>query len=309
MMDVGVTLTLQRWTQEDVRDVPRAIEALGYRTLWLGDHVVIPDRIDSEYPYAFRFPGRRGDELFPSKEFPGALTTAGYMCAVTTSMRIGFGVLLASMRNAVVTAKELGSLHALTGERLVVGVGSGWLRGEFEAVGAAWAGRGAVLDESIDVMRALWTGPQPVAFAGKHYAFDPVHCEPAPARVPEIWVGGHTPVALRRCAERGDGWYALDLAPEEFRGASARLDVACDKAGRDPSSVTRAVAARFTLGPDADAGEIGRTIETYLTVGCEQLVVFSSPALSGLENLERFERFRLIAERAGLASELGFGAR
>jgi probable F420-dependent oxidoreductase len=308
VIDVGVTLALQQWTGTDIRDIPRAVEQLGYSTLWLGDHVVLPDGIASEYPYGFRFPGRTGDHLFPSKQFPGALTTAGYMCAVTKTLRIGFGVLLASMRNAVVTAKELGSLHALSGERLVVGVGSGWLREEFDAIGASFAQRGAILDESIDVMRRLWTGPQPVSFSGEHYSFGPVHCEPQPVRPPEIWIGGHTPAALRRCAARGDGWYALDLPADELATASRSLDAACERIGRDPGTIRRGVAVRFALtggGVDHVAGRI----EAYLQSGCEHLVVFSSPGRTGTENIRRLERFRSLVDAAGLSRDLGFEPR
>ncbi len=295
---LGVQLVLKSWADEDIVSVVREVEDLDFASLWLGDHVVLPNGFNSEYPYSYRFPELKSDDLFPSKEFPGILTTAGYICGCTTRLKVGFGVLLASMRNAVVTAKELGSLHALSGQRLIVGVGSGWLKEEFEAVNASFADRGRVLDETIDVMRALWDPHQPVSFQGEHYNFSEVYCEPTPGELPPIWIGGQSEVALRRTALRGDGWYALELDGPGFVAASKRLGELSDELGRDPATIERAVVARFNLSGSKAVGT--ELIEQYLEAGCDHLIIFATPSRTAAENLKRFERFRSEVDRLGV---------
>jgi probable F420-dependent oxidoreductase len=217
-------------------------EAMGFDYLTLTDHIVLPDAKVPGYPYSET--GSFYEEA-PTERHEQLIGMA-YIAAKTSRIRLVAAVLVVPHRPAVLAAKMLATLDVLSGGRLVVGVGAGWLRTEFDAVVATpFAERGAVTDEYIDACRLLWTEARP-CFAGRYTKFDGIVLEPKPIQRPHppIWVGGEGGPAVRRAARVGDAWYPigsnnrhlLDTMPR-LRAGIARLRNATVAAGRDPSSV------------------------------------------------------------------------
>jgi probable F420-dependent oxidoreductase len=191
-------------TRENVLTFARRMESLGYDSLWASDHVVIPRRIASRYPYspAGQFP------LGPDVPFLEPLTTLALVAGVTERVRLGTSVLVLPHRNPALAAKMAATLDHLSGGRVVLGVGVGWMREEIELLGGDYDRRGAWSDEAIAVMRACWRDAR-TAHHGEFFSFDEIGVFPKPTRgdIP-ILIGGHTPRALRRVVELGDGWHA-----------------------------------------------------------------------------------------------------
>ncbi len=217
-------------------------EAMGFDYLTLTDHVVLPDTRVPGYPYSES--GAFYEEA-PTERHE-QLTAMAYIAAKTSRIRLVAAVLVVPHRPAVLAAKMLATLDVLSGGRLVVGVGAGWLKTEFHAVVTTpFAERGAVTDEYIDAFRVLWTEARP-HFAGRYTKIDGIVLEPKPLQrpYPPIWVGGEGGPAVRRAARVGDAWYPigsnnqhlLDTLPRLSAGIT-RLRKATAEAGRDPASV------------------------------------------------------------------------
>lgn len=296
-MKIGLQLPVFSTDGAAIREFAVAAESLGYDSVWTGDHYVIPALIEAPYPYAWRFADDIRD-LFPVKSFLEAVALCGYVAGATDRLEIGVGVFVVPMRNPVALAKELATLDVLSGGRVIAGVGAGWLAEEFAALQVPYDERGARTDEWIEILRALWAPEQPVGFDGRFHSFDPVHCEPVPVTPggPPIWIGGHTPAALRRCARHGDGWHAIELTPDDFAAATAQLDELLAAAGRAPADVARSVATRLRLGVD-DLGSAVETVAAYEAAGCDHLVVVSTASRSVAENVARAERLRAALDR------------
>lgn len=217
-------------------------ESLGFDYLTLTDHVALPDTSVPGYPYsesgAFYSPdpGNRLEQL----------VAASFVAARTERIRIVLAVLVVPHRPAVLAAKMLSSLDVLSGGRLTVGVGAGWLEAEFDAVVTTpFAERGAVTDEYLDAFRTLWTRDKPV-IAGKYVRYGGLVFDPKPVQKPHppIWVGGESNPSMRRAARIGDAWYPigsnqahlLDTLPRLEAGI-AKLRRLAEAAGRDPASI------------------------------------------------------------------------
>lgn len=197
--------------------MPAAVRAdeLGFDSLWLGEHLVFPTVIDSKYPYDSKLA-----PPLPSTPLHDPLITLAYIAGQTKNLQLATGVYVLPLRHPMIVAKLVSTLDALCGGRVIFGVGSGWLKEEFDAIGAAWEKRGKRMDEIIGILRRLWTEER-IAHQGEYYQFDEVSFEPKPARSPvPIIIGGETPPALRRAARLGDGWYGTFHAPET---AAARV--------------------------------------------------------------------------------------
>ncbi len=217
-------------------------EAIGYDYLTLTDHLVLPNVKVPGYPYS-----ESGEFLStgPERRYE-QLTAAAYIAAGTSHIRLVLAVMVVPYRPAVLAAKMLATIDVLSGGRLVVGIGAGWLEAEFDAVAVTpFVARGAVTDEYIAAFRALWTEPAP-HFNGAWVKFADIHFEPKPVQKPHppIWVGGESGPALRRAARLGDAWYPigsnnkhlLDSLPR-YRAGVARLQRLTAAAGRDPERV------------------------------------------------------------------------
>jgi len=218
-----------------------AAEALRYSSIFVTDHVVIPLRTDSTYPYSPT--GRIGDDWVLGYLEP--LTLMSYLAGATSRIRLGTSVLVIPYRNPVVTAKMLATLDVLCGGRIILGAGVGWMREEFEALASPpYEARGSVTDEYLRLMRDCWTR-EPVSFEGRHYRMPPVSALPKPRQkggIP-IWTGGHTEAALRRAGELADAWHPIGLRPPamlhpaEYAQKAAAIRAYARKAGRDPKAI------------------------------------------------------------------------
>ncbi|HTR87026.1 MAG TPA: LLM class F420-dependent oxidoreductase [Reyranella sp.] len=238
-------------------------EKMGYDYLTVTDHVVLPDTRVPGYPYS-----ESGEfyEDAPTERHEQLIGMA-WIAAKTSRIRLVAAVLVVPHRPAVLAAKMLATLDVLSGGRLVVGIGAGWLKSEFDAVVTTpFPDRGAVTDEYIDAFRALWTESQP-KFEGRFTRINGIVLEPKPVQKPHppIWVGGEGPAALRRTVRAGNAWYPigsnnkhlLDTLPRLEAGI-ARLRKAAAAAGRDPSSIGVSFRVKrygSTVPPKANDGE------------------------------------------------------
>ena len=183
--------------------VPLAVlaEDLGFDGISFPDHVIYPISYESEYPYTV-------DNRAPwtqDMQWPDPLLVIATMAARTTVLRFITGVFVLPLRHPLMVAKALATLDVLTGGRVELGVGVGWLREEFEALGQNFGTRGRRTNEAIEVMRKVWSG-EPVEHHGEFFDFDPIVMRPAPARPVPIYIGGASPAALDRAARLGDGF-------------------------------------------------------------------------------------------------------
>jgi probable F420-dependent oxidoreductase len=202
-------------------ELPRlavAIEQCGVRGLAVSDHVAVPPEVRSTYPYG----GGKPVNLATTTEFPDPFVALGAMAAATSRLRVMSAVVVAPLRHPVLLAKATSTVAAISGGRFDLGVGAGWMREEFDAVGVPFEERGRRLDETMQILRQLWTGDE-VAFEGTHFAFGPIAMHPAPPEPLSIFVGGHSPAALRRAARLGDGWIGVAPSLDELRTIVATL--------------------------------------------------------------------------------------
>jgi probable F420-dependent oxidoreductase len=214
-------------TRTNVLAFARRMEELGYASLWASDHVVVPYTIRSRYPYneTGQFP------LPPDANFLEPLVTLSLVAGVTERVRLGTTILVLPHRHPVLAAKTLATLDHLSGGRLILGVGVGWMREEIEMLGAPFERRGAWSDEAIRVMRACWTGK--ASFQGRFFSFDEIGVMPTPVqRSIPILVGGHGGPALRRVVALGDGWHAAFPALGALEEGIRRLREECTRHGR-----------------------------------------------------------------------------
>ena len=277
--------------REPIIAFARRVEALGYDSLWVSDHVVIPWRIASRYPY-----NASGDfPLPPTGDFLEPLTALALVAGVTDRIALGTSVLVLPHRHPVLAAKMLATLDHLAPGRVICGAGVGWMREEIELLGAPYARRGAWSDEAIRVMRACWTEER-AAFSGEFFRFEPVGCRPRPARgtIP-IWIGGHTERAFRRVVELGDGWHAAFPTHADLGHALSRLRDACAKAGRDPATLT--VSARMGLPTKQPAADTLASVRALRDIGVQHLIL--EPAVRDAATMtavvERFADLRATA--------------
>lgn len=209
-------------------------EQLGFESLWTVEHVVVPSGYESTYPY-----DRSGKMAGGAEEFdlPDPLIWLAYVAAVTERIKLGTGILILPQRNPLVVAKEIATLDAMSGGRVILGTGVGWLREEFEALGVPFDDRGRRHDDYLAAMRALWTHDK-ATFTSTYTSFERCISRPRPTHgtIPVV-IGGHTAPAARRAARIGDGFFPGSGSIDELRAAFATLHEACVSLGRDPAEV------------------------------------------------------------------------
>jgi probable F420-dependent oxidoreductase len=220
-----------------IPEMARVLEAAGFASLWVSDHVIMPERFSSRYPFA-----ADGRANWPSDTpYFDALVALALIAAVTERATFGPAVLVLPLRHPVVLAKQTASLDVASGGRLRLGIGAGWLGEEFEALNVPFADRGSRFEEWVALLRDCWTG-RPAAFAGEHYELPPgVICVPTPAHEIPLLVGGHSKISLRRAGALADGWLgqqslnALDAG--EIAAARDAQRAAARSAGRDEEAL------------------------------------------------------------------------
>ena len=239
-------------TPEALRRLAAVAEGAGADSVWVSDHLVAPVDVRSPYPYAR---GRTAGTGTPGviERFFEPLTTLAVLAGCTTRVGLGVSAYVMPYRHPVVTAKQVATLDALSDGRVLLAIGVGWLREEFEALGVPFEGRGRRTDEYIEVCRALWAGGE-VRWEGEHVRLPALRTGPLPAQRPHppVWIAGNSPAAIRRAARLGDGWHAIDLRADEIVPAVRRLREEAAARGRDPDAI--AVSLRTTVAPGAAAG-------------------------------------------------------
>lgn len=227
----------------------KTAEERGIESLWTVEHVVIPHDYQTPYPYSRdgKIPG--GEDV----AIPDPLIPLAYAAAVTSRIRLATGILILPQRHPLYVAKEVATLDLLSHGRVMLGIGSGWLKEEFDALGLDFHQRGARTDEAIAAMRVLWRDGTST-YHGKHFDFRDVKSFPKPAQtggVP-IHIGGHSPAAARRAGRFGDGFFPVTGEVEKLKNLFATMREEAQKAGRDPASI------ELSSGGRADVDAINR---------------------------------------------------
>ena len=304
-MQFGVPLpTFRQVASPDaIRRVAERAEALGFDGVWVSDHIVIPGSELDRFARGFGDPTGIGRLIYEP------LTALGFAAACTSRIRLGTTVLVVPYRNPLVTAKMLSTLDVLSGGRITAGVAVGWMEEEFKALGVPFKERGAISDEYLAAIKALWTQDQP-AFHGRYARFENIAFEPKPAQKPHIplWIGGNSRSAIRRAVALGDAWHPTRALVEDIKAGGAYLKDVCGEQGRDPRSLI--IAARLPLkfydGPEVAVKRrplLGGTqkiiadISQYRDAGVQYILLDTFYSASELERetvesiLETMERF------------------
>ena len=244
-------------TPDAATEVARAAEDLGFESLWVAEHMVVPS------------PQAPPSPMGPDVHILDPMLSLTWAAANTSTIRLGTGILLLPQRHPVQLAKEIASLDVLSRGRVEIGVGVGYLHQEFAAVGVPMERRGQRTDEYLGAMRALWESEAP-SFDGDFVSFSGVDTQPRPIQTPlPIVMGGHSGPAYRRAAAFAQGWYGFRRSPEQAAGDIAAIALACEMAGRDASEIDISVTPDRRL--DAEA------VDQYEAVGVDRLL----PAVAG----------------------------
>jgi probable F420-dependent oxidoreductase len=199
-------------------ELTRHAESVGFDEVALHDHVFHPEKLDSSYPYT---PDGR-PPFPPGTAWPDVWVMVGAMAAVTERIEFVTHIYVLPLRNPFVAAQAVGTAAYLSGGRVRLGIGAGWMREEFDQLGQAYERRGARMEEQMQVLRTLWQGGM-VEHHGEFYDFDRLSMEPSPGRPVPILVGGHSERALRRAAAVGDGWLGVHYDRTGLRGHVERV--------------------------------------------------------------------------------------
>lgn len=250
-MKIGVLLPNAgpKASPEHVVEVARTAEALGFDSVWTSDHVLIPEQVESYYPY--RANGRWD---YPSNsKWMDPLLSLAWAAAAAPRLQIGTSVLVAPLRNPVLLAKQVATLDFLSGGRVILGLGAGWMKEEADVMNASFDDRGSRLREMIDLMRHLWTG-ESADFHGRYWTVTNARMHPTPVnkRVP-IALGGHSPIAIRRAARIADAWLPHARQPDQLRQEIAQLRAECQRRGRASVEVIVQSGRAYQLSPEIHA--------------------------------------------------------
>jgi probable F420-dependent oxidoreductase len=282
-MKVGFTLGVDvPPSPQSLIDVVLTAERLGFSSFWLGDHVIIPREVDDavhqrDVGGKVKIADKTAVDVFEP------IVTLAHLAAHVRTMRLGFCVLVIPYRNPLLTAKMLSSIDVLSGGRLMLGAGVGWMENEFVALGASFSDRGAVTDEYLQVMVECWTQEEP-EFHGRFYDLEGIAFRPKPLQQPHvpIYVGGNGEPALRRSAAIGQGWLPLFQSPQELGPKIRRLRKLRAANGREAEELSVIASVRVRLQPEDDPGGLwsGRDAEAvraevaaYEEVGVSELTL------------------------------------
>jgi len=263
--------------------IGRAAEAAGFESLWVADHVVLPD------------PPVAGRPMAPDMRLLDPIVSLTFLAAHTQRIRLATGVIILPQRQALVLAKQLASLDVLSNGRLIFGLGVGWCEPEMRSVGAPFAERGRVADDYLAAMRAVWTQPKP-SHMGPYVSFDGVQAMPRPVQAPvPIVVGGRTPPAYRRAVMQGHGWYGFGMSVDDTQKVVAALRDTAKKHSR-PAELGR---LEISITPPGYDVPNKATLDAYAATGVDRLILRPRPEMDAAA-LERFaaETGRALGLRA-----------
>ena len=277
----------------------RRAEECGFDSVWVSDHVIIPDQAASIYPYD-PSPQPSPALLQRLEQFYDALTTLAFVAGATARVRLGVSVYVMPIRNPVLTAKIVASLDALSQGRVIFGCGVGWLREEFDALHAPFDDRGARTDEYLRICQTLWT-EDVASLPGPLYAAPAVRARPKPQQrpYPPIWIGGNSDAAVRRAVRLGTGWHPIDLSPEAIATKCGFLRELCAAAERAPADITVSLRGTLRFATDERRSEtwlngtpakIRTDVAAYAAAGVEYLVLNLRDAKTIDELLGQIER-------------------
>lgn len=241
----------------------RAAEAAGFDSVWAGEHIVLPD------------PQVPPSPMQPQDPALDSLLALAWAAAHTATVRLATGILILPQRNPLVLAKEVATLDVLSGGRVMLGVGAGYLEPEFRAIGANFGDRGAVTDEYLDALGALWYDEHP-EYHGRFVDFSGIDAHPRPLQRPIPLVGaGHSPPAYRRTVRRAHGWYGYWLTPDQAATSLAGLRAAADQVERpaELGELEVSVTPRGRLTPEL--------VDAFAAAGVHRLVVLAPPGPDG----------------------------
>ena len=303
---IAVTTSVNPATTSDgqaryVTAMTDEIERLRFDSLWVSDRTVYPHDLVDRYPEQYG-PGLADPDAQNVLE---AVTTLSYAAGRTENVRLGISVLVLPFRNAVLNTKMLNTLDVLSGGRLILGVGTGWMPEEFAAMGASFEDRGRVTDEHLDLFRASEASLDPVV-SGDQVKLERMRLFPQAGQRPRvpIWVGGNSKRALRRTAKYGDIWHCIRLTPEEIAAQKPFLEEACVAVGREPADVGISIRTSVTMGGtetehghseqrglmSGEPAQIIEDIESYGAAGVDYMVlsVVGNSTQETIENLNLF---------------------
>ena len=261
-MKVGVQTGFSGATSPElIADFGRIAEERGFHSIWVPEHVVFFPEYASRYPYSAdgKIPGNPDGVMEP-------LTALAFVAAHTERIRLGTGVCLVPQRNPIYTAKQVADVDYLSNGRLDFGIGIGWLREEFDALGVPWAGRADRTRECIAVMKTLWCD-EISHFKGEFFDLPESMQNPKPVQKPHppLYFGGESDPALRRVADLGQGWFGYNLTPDQLEANLEQLDAFLADAGRSRSDVKIQASPRGGYDPD--------TLSRFRDLGVDQVVL------------------------------------
>jgi len=286
-MEIGFLLPATNQSG-DLPTLARRVEALGFDSLWIPEHPIIPRGEHTPYPFGGPLPEHYGRWWDPFV----ALTVAA---AVTNRIKLATGICLLPEREPMVTAKVIASLDVYSAGRVILGIGAGWLREETEIMGANFATRWQRTREMTEAMRVLWT-EENASYQGKQISFPAVRSEPKPLQAggPPVVLGGHGEKSLRRIAKHYDGWCPLTNDPVEFAREAKELKEMFRAEGRDP--------AKLMLTPfvDPENGKLSdAALKAFRDAGAQRLVMFYAWQTQELaDGAAPFIRWRPISSNA-----------
>lgn len=252
--------------REQMIEISGLAEELRYDSLWVSDHVVIP----------------ASHKVF-GDTFHDPLVTIAYLAANTDKIELGTSVMVLPYRNPLVLGKMVSTLDTLSRGRVILGVGTGWIEDEFDALGVNFKERGKVTDEYIEILKELWTSENP-EYKGKYLEFSNIKFLPKPERKPHppIWVGGESAGAMKRAVKYGDGWHPVGLTPEAFREKAEYLKSLLPSEKRDGFTLSLRRNIEINDGREFSADDtlrggrekITKGIREYMEAGVEHLILY-----------------------------------
>ena len=263
MLKLGCQMAFNEHTSpEYIAAAAAMVEKLGYDSFWVPEHVLFFPEYESKYPYSEdgRIQGDPRSLLDP-------LTALTYVAANTSKIRLGTGICLVPQRNPVYTAKQVADLDYLSGGRVDFGIGIGWLKEEFNALGVPWSDRAGRTEECIGVMKTLWCD-ELSSYQGKYFSFEAAYQNPKPVQRPHppLIFGGESRAALKRVATLGQGWFTFNVTPESLAQGIDILHPLLEEQGRTISDIS------ISVTPDRK--HINQeSLKRFEELGAEQIIL------------------------------------